>query len=162
MCHGHHTRFFIAFLSKFLKNLAFIISIHNFITYNTLFYNISYIKISIFLTLHLNILSLLFFIHFFLLFLTLPMSLSPTISPSFSTRSRSFFLSLIFCSQNLHGLSFSSSSPLITATATTTATTTNNNLNPQPPNKKKKTMAQTTAKTHDKTATKPTTLTTPI
>ena len=93
------------------------------------------------------------------------MSLSPTISPSFSTRSRSFFLSLIFCSQNLHGLSFSNSSPLITATATatTTATTTNNNLNPQPPKKKKKkNMAQTTAKTHDKTATKPTTLTTPI
>ena len=152
-----------AFPSKFLKNLIFIISKINFITYNTPLYNISYIKTSIFLTLHLNILSLLFFIHFLLLFLTLRMSLSPTISPSFSTRSRSFFISLIFCSQKLHGLSFSNSSPLITATATTTATTINHNLNPQPPKKKKKkTMAQTIAKTHDKTATKPTTLTTPI
>ena len=40
------------------------------------------------------------------------------------------------CSQNLHGLSFSSSSLLTTATAT--PTTTNRNLNPQPPKLKKK------------------------
>ena len=75
------------------------------------------------------------------------MSFSPTVSPSFLTQSRSFPLSLIFCSQNFHGLSFSSSSPLTTATAT--ATTTNHNLNPQPPKKKKKkTTTQIAAKTH--------------
>ena len=51
------------------------------------------------------------FYSFFLFFLTLPLSLSPTVSPSFSTRSRSFSLSLLFCSQNLHGLR----SPLTTA-----------------------------------------------
>ena len=86
-----------AFPSKFLKNLAFTISKTNFITYSTPLYNITYIKTSIFLTLHLNILSLLFFIHFLLLlFLTLPRSLSPTVSSSFSTWSRSFSLSLIF------------------------------------------------------------------
>ena len=45
------------------------------------------------------------------------MSFSPTLSlsPSFSTRSRNISLSLIFCSQNLHGLSFSSSLPLTMA-----------------------------------------------
>ena len=65
-----------AFWSKILKNLAFSISKTNFITYNTSLYNISYIKTSIFfLTLHLNILSLLFFI--------LPLSLTQSLS--FST-----------------------------------------------------------------------------
>ena len=54
-----------AFLSRILKNLAFTISKPIFITYNTLLYNIHHIKISIFLTLRLNILFLLFFIHFF-------------------------------------------------------------------------------------------------
>ena len=57
-----------AFSSKLLKKLAFAISKTNFITYNTPLYNIPYIKTSIFLTLHLNILALLFFIHFYYYF----------------------------------------------------------------------------------------------
>ena len=59
---------------KTSKNLTFNILKPIFITYNTPLYNISYIKNSIFLIFHLNILSLLFFIHFLLLFLTLPLS----------------------------------------------------------------------------------------
>ena len=66
---------FKAFPSKVLKNLAFSISKTNFITFNTSLYNTTYIKISIFLPLHLNILSLLFFIHFFS-FLSLSLSFS--------------------------------------------------------------------------------------
>ena len=119
-----------AFPSKFLKDLAFAISKTNFITYNTSLYNIPYIKISIFNTLFKYSFFIIFY-SFFLLFLTFLLSFSPTVSPSFSTQSRNFSLSLIFCFQNLHGLSFSSSSTLTTATATTT--TTNHNLNPQPP-----------------------------
>ena len=158
-----------AFSSKLLKKLAFTISKTNFITYNTPLYNIPYIKTSIFLTLHLNILALLFFIHFYyyfslLLCLSLLLSLhlsspgleaSPSIwyllskppwpelfklitsnhnhshsyhHPKKKTRgtNREASPSLWYCSQNLHGLSFSSSSPL----TTTTTTTTNHNLNP--------------------------------
>ena len=103
---------FRAFPSKLLKNLAFTISKTNFITYNTSLYNIPYIKTSIFLTLHLNILSLLFFIHFFII------SHSPSLSLSLS-HCLSIFLTPVkllppsaICSQNLHGLSFSSSSPI--------------------------------------------------
>ena len=59
---------------KTSKKLTFNILKPIFITYNTPLYNISYIKNSIFLIFHLNILSLLFFIHFLLLFLTLPLS----------------------------------------------------------------------------------------
>ena len=74
---------------KTSKNLTFNILKPIFITYNTPLYNISYIKNSIFLIFHLNILSLLFFIHFLLLFL------SPTVFPSFSTW-WSFSFPLIF------------------------------------------------------------------
>ena len=91
-----------------LKYLAFTISKPIFITYNTLFYNIIYIKTSIFLTLYLNILPFLFFIHFFIISHSLFVSLSHCFS---------IFLNLVkllppsdICSQNLHGLSFSSSS----------------------------------------------------
>ena len=90
---------------KTSKNLTFNILKPIFITYNTPLYNISYIKNSIFLIFHLNILSLLFFIHFFYYF-----SLSHCLS---------IFLNLVkllppsdICSQNLHGLTFSSSSPI--------------------------------------------------
>ena len=51
-----------AFPSTLQKNLVFTISKPNFITYNTSLYIISNIKTSIFLTLHLNILFLSFFI----------------------------------------------------------------------------------------------------
>ena len=61
-----------AFPSTLLKHLAFTISKSNFITYNTPLYNIPYIKTSIFLTLHLNILSL----SFFILLLSFSVSLS--------------------------------------------------------------------------------------
>ena len=61
-----------AFPSTLLKHLAFTISKPNFITYNTPLYNIPYIKTSIFLTLHLNILSL----SFFILLLSFSVSLS--------------------------------------------------------------------------------------
>ena len=53
-----------AFSSTLIKNLAFIISKPNFITYKTPLYNILYIKTSIFLTLHLKILSLSLYIIF--------------------------------------------------------------------------------------------------
>ena len=85
-----------AFLSRLPKIIAFSIYKPKFIVFNTSLYNTPNIKTSIFLILHLNILYLLCFIHFLLLFLTLPLSLFPTVSPSFSTRSRSFSLSLIF------------------------------------------------------------------
>ena len=95
-----------AFLSRILKNLAFTISKPIFITYNTPFYNIPYIKTSIFLTLHLNIISLLLFIFF--------ISHSPSVSLSYYL---SIFLNPVrllppsdICSQNFRGLSFSSSS----------------------------------------------------
>ena len=98
--------FFRAFPLRLLKNLTFTISKSIFITYNTSLYNISYIKTSIFLTLHLNIISLLFFI----------ISHSPLVSLSHCL---SIFLNPVkllppsnICSQNLHGLSFSSSSPI--------------------------------------------------
>ena len=69
-------------------------------------------NILFFLQLHLNILSF----NIFIISSHSPsVSLSPTVSPSFSTRSRNFSLFLIFCSQNLHGLSFSSSLPLTIA-----------------------------------------------
>ena len=71
---------------KTSKNLTFNILKPIFITYNTPLYNISYIKNSIFLIFHLNILSLLFFII---------ISHSPTVFPSFSTW-WSFSLPLIF------------------------------------------------------------------
>ena len=95
-----------AFLSRILKNLAFTISKPIFITYNTPFYNIPYNKTSIFLTLHLNIISLLLFIFF--------ISHSPSVSLSHYL---SIFLNPVrllppsdICSQNFRGLSFSSSS----------------------------------------------------
>ena len=66
-----------AFPSTILKNLAFTISKTNFITYNKSLYNIPSIKTSIFFfTFHLNIISLLFFIHIFILSLSLSLSLS--------------------------------------------------------------------------------------
>ena len=61
---------------KTSKKLTFNILKPIFITYNTPLYNISYIKNSIFLIFHLNILSLLFFII---------ISHSPTVFRSFST-----------------------------------------------------------------------------
>ena len=53
------------FPSNILKKFRFSISRISFITYNASLYNILYIKTSIFLTLHLNILSLSFFIIFY-------------------------------------------------------------------------------------------------
>ena len=50
--------------SSILKDLVFTISKTNFIIYNTPLYTIPYIKTSIFLTLHLNIISLLIFYSF--------------------------------------------------------------------------------------------------
>ena len=105
-----HSSLIRTFLSNILKNLAFTISKYYFYNFNTSFYNIPNIKHFIFFTTLFKYSFFNIFIHF-LLFLTLPLSLSPIISPSFSTRSRSFSLSLLFCSQNLHGLR----SPLTTA-----------------------------------------------
>ena len=62
-----------AFTLRVLKILAYSIKKTNFIAFNTSLYNTSNIKTSIFLTLHLNIISLLFFIYF-LFFLSLPLS----------------------------------------------------------------------------------------
>ena len=62
--------------SSILKDLVFTISKTNFITYNTPLYNIPYIKTSIFLTLHLNIISLLIFYSFSLYLSLLCVSLS--------------------------------------------------------------------------------------
>ena len=62
--------------SSILKDLVFTISKTNFITYNTPLYNIPYIKTSIFLTLHLNIISLLIFYSFSLYLSFLCVSLS--------------------------------------------------------------------------------------
>ena len=55
-----------AFLSNMSKNIAFSILKPNFIIYNTLLYNTTYIKTSIFLPLHLNNVSLLVFNNFFI------------------------------------------------------------------------------------------------
>ena len=112
--------------------IAFSIYKPKFIAFNTSLYNTPNIKTSIFLTFHLNIFSLLFFIHFlnyFSLFLchSLPLSLH-------LSQQKLLPLSDI-CSQNLHSLSLSSSSPLTTAIATATTTI---NHNPQPPKYLKK------------------------
>ena len=129
-----------AFPSKFLKNLVFIISKINFITYNTPFYNISYIKTSIFLTLHLNILSLLFLFIFYYYF-SLSLCLSLPLSLHLSQPSLEASPSLWYLLSKSQWPKISSSSPLTTATTTTT----NHNHNLQPPKTKKKKipMAQT-------------------
>ena len=129
-----------AFLSRILKNLAFTISKPIFITYNTPFYNIPYIKTSIFLTLHLNIISLLLFIFF--------ISHSPSVSLSHYL---SIFLNPVrllppsdICSQNFRGLSFSSSS-LINHGHSHNHGHHHHQPQPQPPTTKKK---KTKKKTH--------------
>ena len=78
-----------AFLSNMLKNIAFNISKSNFITYNTLLYNTTYIKTSIFfffLPFHLNNVSLLFFNNFlfFLSLLYLSLFLIAPLAPHYN------------------------------------------------------------------------------
>ena len=108
-----------AILSTIVKNLAFTISKHYFYNFNTSFYNIPDIKTSIFLQLHLNIISFIIFYSFFVfIFFILSLwshclSLSLSVSLSLPL---SFLVSLSQPSNQTHRR------PLATIILTTTTT----------------------------------------
>ena len=87
--------------SSILKDLVFTISKTNFITYNTPLYNIPYIKTSIFLTRHLNIISLLIFYSFSLYLSFLCVSLSQS-SATRSTHTTTTTFNHLYHNHHIH------------------------------------------------------------